>query len=93
MKPTPEQIEAEIKALEACKHYIPKRTRFGDDNLHVVSLQIEELRDGIDDTDDEWNGFSEREQDAIYEARNWKNGDEPEAPSSGWDQYKPKAKK
>lgn len=90
---TQKQIEAEIKALEACKEYIPRRTAFGDDNHKNLDLQIEELRDGIDDTADEWNDYSEGEQSAIMEARYWKEGDEDEAPSSGWDNYKPDAKK
>ena len=90
---TQKQIEAEIKALEACKKYIPRRTAFGDDNHHKLDLAIEELRDGIDDTTDEWNDYSDDEQSAIMEARYWKEGDEDESPSSGWDNYKPSAKK
>jgi len=86
------EIEAEIKALEACKAYIPRTTFFGDNNHRNVDLQIEELRDGTDDTADEWNDFSESEQSAIMEARYWKEGDEDESPSSGWDSYKPKKK-
>jgi len=83
------QIADEIKALEACKTYIPRTTAFGDNNHRNVDLQIEELRDGIDDTADEWNDYSEGEQSAIMEARCWKEGDEDESPSSGWDNYKP----
>ncbi len=83
------QIEAEIKALEACKSYIPRTTAFGDNNHRNVDLQVEELRDGIDDTTDEWNDYSESEQSAIMDARYWKEGDEDESPSSGWDDYKP----
>lgn len=90
---TQKQIEAEIKALEACKTYIPRTTAFGDNNHRNLDLQIEELRDGIDDTADEWNDYSEGEQSAIMEARYWKEGDEDESPSSGWDNYKPGAKK
>ena len=45
---TQKEIAAEIKALEACKTYIPKMTAFGDNNHHNLDLQIEELRDGID---------------------------------------------
>lgn len=87
------EIEAEIKALEACKTYIPRNTAFGDNNHRNLDLQIEELRDGIDDTADEWDDYSECEQSAIMEARYWKEGDEDKSPSSGWDNYKPDAKK
>lgn len=89
---TQTEIEAEIKALEACKTYIPRTTAFGDNNHHNLDLQIEELRYGIDDTADEWNDYSEGEQSAIMEARSWKEGDEDESPSSGWDSYKKRAK-
>lgn len=90
---TKKEIEAEIKALEACKAYAPSHTIFGDDNHRNIDLQIEELRDGIDDTSDEWDDYLEREQSAIMHARDWKNGDENESPSSGWDTFKPGAKK
>jgi len=86
---TPDEIGSEIEALKACKNYIPRTTVFGEHNHHTLDLQIEELRDGIDDTDDEWNDYTEREQDFILEARYWKEGDEDESPSSGWDNYKP----
>lgn len=88
---TEQEIELEIKALEACKAYIPRTNAFGDNNHRKLDLQIEELRDGIDDTADEWNDYSEGEQRAIMEARYWKEGDEDESPSSGWDNYKPKS--
>lgn len=89
---TQKEIDSEIKALEACKNYIPKRTAFGDDNYRNLDLQIEELRDGIDDTADEWNDYSDSEQSAIIEARDWKEGQIDESPSSSWDNYKPKGK-
>ena len=88
---TKKQIEAEIAALTACKTYIPHYTKFGDDNHRNVDLQIEELRDGIDDTAGEWDEYNDNERDSIMEARNWKEGDSDESPSSGWDSYKPKA--
>lgn len=90
---TQTEIELEIKALETCKTYIPRTTAFGDNNHRNLDLQIEELRDGIDDTADEWNDYTEGEQSAIMEAHYWKEGDEDESPSSGWDNYKPGAKK
>lgn len=85
---TKNEIELEINALQACKGYIPRTTGFGDNNHQNLDLQIEELRDGIDDTADEWNDYSEGEQSAIMEARCWKEGDKDESPSSDWDNYK-----
>lgn len=90
---TQKQIADEIKALEACKSYIPRNTIFGDNNHRNVDLQIEELRYGMDDTAEEWNDFSESEQSAIMESRRWKECDGDETPSSGWNDYKPDAKK
>lgn len=84
------EVEAEIKALEACKGYIPRRTMFGDDNHRNVDLQIEYLRGQIDETaDDEWNEYSDDEQSSILEAKGWQEGQIEESPSSGWDNYKP----
>jgi hypothetical protein len=85
------EIDAEIKALEACKTYSPERTFFGDDNHRNIDLQIEYLRGEIDTTDDEdWNDFNCDEQSAILDAESWKKGQSKESPSSGWDAYKPK---
>lgn len=90
---TQKEIDAEIKALEACKQYIPKVTAFGDDNHHRVDLQIEYLRGDIDITADEFEEYSHDEQSTIMDADSWKTGDSNESPSSGWDSYKPKGKK
>lgn len=86
---TTDEIQAEIASLKTCKAYIPRTNAFGDDNHRKIDLQIEELETGIDDTADEWNEFSEDEQSAILEARNWAGGDADESPSAGWDNYKP----
>lgn len=91
---TQKEIDAEIKALEACKEYVPKQTSFGESNIRYLEVQIQFLRDGIDTTAAEfYDDFDEREQGAILEAENWKNGDESEAPSAGWDNWKAKSKK
>lgn len=90
---TQEQIESEIKALEECKGYVPRRTMFGDDNHANLDLQIEYLRGEIDVTADEWDDYSDDEQSAILEAQAWKEGQADESPSSGWDNHKPKPKK
>lgn len=90
---TEKEIAAEIKALEACKQYIPHHTSFGDNNWKHVDLQIEYLRGDIDVTADEWNDYSDDEQSAILEAQAWEEGEAAESPSSGWDNYKPKPTK
>lgn len=88
MKRTQKEIEAEIKALEACKSYIPRTTAFGDNNHRNLDRQIQELHISFDDTTEEWEDLSTSEQNAIMEARYWKYGDEDASPSSGWDSYK-----
>lgn len=90
---TPAEVETEIKALEACKAYVPRRTAFGDDNHHNIDLQIEFLKGDIDTTaDDEWEEYTDDEQSVIMEAQGWKEGQISESPSSGWDGFKPKTK-
>ena len=86
---TDNEIAAEIKALEACKAYVPKRTAFGDDNHRNLDLQIEYLRGEIDISADEWNDYSDDEQSTILEAQAWQEGQADESPSAGWDRYKP----
>jgi CRISPR/Cas system type I-B associated protein Csh2 (Cas7 group RAMP superfamily) len=90
---TKKEIDAEIKALEACKAYIPHHTTFGDNNHAHVDLQIEYLKGEIDTTSGEWDGYSNDQQSAILEAQYWKEGEEDKSPSSGWDNYKPKPAK
>ena len=83
-----EEIQAEIKALEACKAYAPKRTIFGDDNHQSIDRQIEALKGEIDTTADEFNYFTDDEQSNILYAIDWMEGREEEAPSAGWDSFK-----
>jgi hypothetical protein len=90
-KPTPQQIAAEIAALEKAKTYAPARTMFGDDNHAKIDRQIEYLRGEIDMDSDEWNDLSEAEQSAVLEAQAWQDGDSEETLSSGWDIFKPKS--
>lgn len=90
---TQKEIDAEIKALEACKTWAPRRTIFGDDNHAKIDLQIQYLKGEIDITADEWGDYSDDEQSAILEAQNWEEGEEKESPSAGWDSFKPGAKK
>lgn len=86
-----QQVDDEIKALEACKAYAPARTAFGESNHRVIDLQIEYLRGQIDTTADEfYDDYSEREQDFIMHAENWEAGEDDEAPHAGWDSYKKK---
>ncbi len=91
LKPTPEQIAAEVAVLEAIRDggQVPEFSLFGDDNYAAIDAQIIVLRDGHDamkafsfcarDTDDEYV------LGCAQEAEDWRNGLTDEgAPSSGW---------
>ena len=86
-----EEIQAEIKALEACKAYAPKENIFGDNNHQKIDLQIETLKGEIDTTCDEFEEeMTDDEKSACFEAVYWMEGESDESPSSGWDNFKPK---
>jgi DNA integrity scanning protein DisA with diadenylate cyclase activity len=87
------EIQAEIKALEACKSYIPPETIFGDNNIRTVDLQIECLRGEIDTTAQEFEeDYNDDEKSNIQRAQDWVDGFVAESPSSEWDDFKPKGK-
>lgn len=87
---TPEQIEAEIKALQICKRYVPPTSFFGDNNHKNIDLQIEYLQGEIDTTaEDYYDEFSDSERDAITAAEEWKDYDGT-SPSEDWGALKPK---
>lgn len=95
-KKTQPEIDAEIKALELCKTYAPHRTMFGKDNHAAIDEQIGALANGIDDDDayDKWGDegredFNQDTLDSVLEVIRWRDGDSDEAPSTGWDSYKP----
>jgi hypothetical protein len=88
--PSEKQIQAEIKALEACKAYAPHYTKFGDNNHANIDLQIQYLRGEIDITSGEWDDFTDDEQSIVREAQAWDLGQSEESISSGWDSFKPK---
>lgn len=89
---TPEEVQAEIEALEECKKYAPHYTAFGDDNHRGIDRQIEFLKGDIDTTAAEFDeDLSFDEQSQVFEAERWLEGEEDEAPSSGWDTWKPKS--
>lgn len=93
-KPTQEQIDAEIKALEGCLTYAPARSAFGDDNHRNIRVQIEALKGELDGSSAEFDELPDSEQEAANEAFDWLDGwitHSEAAPSKGWDYCKPKA--
>ena len=92
-RPTAQQIEAEIAALDNCKKYIPRITKFGDNNHEAIDAGVSALADRITvDMAYECAGSEEpsNEDQAKIEAALWMAGERDTAPSSEWDSYKPK---
>jgi len=89
MKPTDEQIKAEIKALEELRPRVRHHTIFGGDNRAAIDVQIRVLKGEIDDFDiddlfDE-EELTEHERDSAWEAANWMEGEgETDTLSENW---------
>ena len=47
MKPTPEQVQAEIKKLKEMKPKVRHHTAFGDDNHVAIEAQIRVMEQGL----------------------------------------------
>lgn len=92
-RPTSKQISAEIAALEKCKAYVPRWTTWREDNNANIDRAIEYLRGDLAIDSPKFHRLNERDQEAVYEAQRWQDGESKETPSSGWDLYKPKKKR
>lgn len=90
MKRTKSEIDAEIVALEACKTYAPERSAFGENNHAKIDAQIKTLSNDLEIDSYEWDCLPEPEQSAALDAQNWKDGDDDDSPSSGWEIFKKK---
>lgn len=86
------EIEAEIGALDECKKYIPRITKFGDNNHEAVDAAVSALADRLSvDMAYELAGDGEpsNEDQAKIDAAMWMAGDREESLSSEWNSYKP----
>lgn len=93
MKPTTEQIKAEIAALTAVKPKLPKRNHFNENIQDNVEAQIDVLTHNLPE-DTIWNRcgeeegeeleWTESERDAALDARRWLDGEAEQAPSEDW---------
>lgn len=77
---TPQELEAEVKALKALKPV----GRFKFKTARAITLAIEELQHGFDDTSEEWNELTEEQQDIINSTRRWKENVSDKKTSEGW---------
>lgn len=80
-KRTPRQVADEIAALRAL---VPVG-RWKTKTARSIQIAIDALKDGIDETSDEFSvELTEEEQMTALDAINWKNGDSDDKPSEGW---------
>jgi hypothetical protein len=79
-KPSEEEIKKEIIELES----LVPIGRFASKTAESIDFQIEVLRNGFDDTSDEYNELSEEQQMNIQDTLNWKNGFNQNKPSKEW---------
>lgn len=86
-KPTEKQIEAEIAALDECKKFVPKFTKFGDNNHEAIDAAVSALADRLS-VDLAYDMADEPEPSPIDEARidaaRWLTGERKVSPSSEW---------
>lgn len=92
IKPTQEQIDAEINALKTMKPNVLEESTFGDNHHDAIEAQLAVLAkrmrfDEIYDVygDENSDEFASNVLDAAIDARNWLDGDSDDgAPSAGW---------
>ncbi len=80
-KRTPEEIAAEIAALEALQ---PPPGRFQSKQRDNIELMVSTLKGQIDETADEFNEMSDEDIDTYYGTRGWVNGQNNDRPSESW---------
>jgi hypothetical protein len=90
-KPTPAQIEKEIKELKEIKPKVRHFSLFKDDNRKAVGVQIEVLTHNLteDQIENRWGGLCDEDNSAslsLYEnateARRWLDGESEEGEES-----------
>jgi len=92
MRKTPKEVAAEIATLKEYKPNVRRFSAFGDDNREKVQIQIDVLEGKLDSVDiDELSGDDDCDLYGVAdEARQWLNGETPEAPHEGWKCLLPK---
>ncbi len=80
-KPTPEEIAAEIAALEALEPKGPHASALRDS----IEIHVGVLKGEIDNTAEEFNEMTQQQQDAASEAFMWRDGDSIHRPSASYE--------
>ena len=96
-RPNRAEIEQEIADLDNCKKYVPKFTKFGDNNHDAIDAGVSALADRMSvDMAYECAGDGEpsNEDQAKIDAALWMAGERDDGPpSKDWAEYKAKPKK
>jgi len=77
---TKQEVAEEILRLKALK----PRGLFKNDTAKKIELAVEALKDGLDESAEEFGDLSESEQDVAREALRWRAGESKARPSEGW---------
>lgn len=79
-KPSALELNAEISRLRSL---VPVGT-FARTTQETIDVMIEELRVGVDQTADEWDELTPNQQEAVDDARRWKDGKTSIRPSESF---------
>lgn len=96
---TPREILFEVGALRRLRALVPPMNGFGESNVRSIDAQIEVLEKNLSERRvDDLFGAREHLLSNALEAVYWRNGDNDDAPSAGWQDLvdikaKPKAGK
>lgn len=92
MKPTEDEVKAEINRLREMKPSVRGADMFGGDNRAKIAATVTALEENMseDEIYDRWGDPDDPEVniDLINCARDaleWKNGEDEELPSKGWE--------
>ncbi|MEK6880489.1 MAG: hypothetical protein AABY22_12810 [Nanoarchaeota archaeon] len=77
------EISEEIKSLLELKPIGKFKTKIKTKNL--INFAVEELKFGFDQTAEEWEEYTDSEQDIVVQTNLWKNGDIDEKPSESFE--------
>jgi hypothetical protein len=94
---TDQQVKDEIKKLREMKPFVRQFNSFGDSNHELIDCEIQALESDMDEdeTYEEWpEGEADMEKrSSAQRAIEWRNGDEDESPSKGWEALDSRKKK
>jgi len=86
---TQSEINAEIARLKEIKPKVQHFSHFGDDNHAAIDAQLDALEGDQDDDEiyqlQDSGDLTDAEVESALGAIQWRDGEEDEAPSAGWE--------